>query len=412
MEKLIIATERYPYGGEKSFLLPELRRLCTRYDITIISHAEDESTPIDQELPKEIQIIRIPRPCITWKDKVKAIFSYLLGKDGRLELKEILTGKGQKKEQIYQSLSFYAQTLVDQRALRKTQILKGGQNIIYYSFWYSYFCYSAIREAGKNNKVRFITRAHGVDLYQERVPGGRQPFRHQMEKKLHRIIFACQYGETYYRMRIAGSKDIEKELRVCRLGVEPTDYRMPLGNRKVYEVLSCSNVIPLKRIELIIDGLSEIDDFEIRWSHIGDGEKLCEMQNYAEKQLGKKNNLSFQFLGRMDNKEVHRYYREHQVDLFITTSSTEGGCPVSIQEAMAYGIPVIGTDVGGITEMIDGNGILLPATPTGREVAGAMHGIMELSDEQLEKIKEKSYRIWNEKFNAVKNSRMLIEELK
>ena len=58
-------------------------------------------------------------------------------------------------------------------------------------------------------------------------------------------------------------------------------------------------------------------------------------------------------------------------DSFITTSSTEG-LPVSIQEAMAAGIPIIGTNVGGIPEMIDGNGVLLSANPSNKEVAEAI----------------------------------------
>lgn len=412
MEKLIIATETYPYGGEKSFLLPELKRLCTHYDITILSHAEDEKAPIDAELPKGIHVIRIPRPRITWKDKVRAVFTYLAAKDGRSEIKEILSEKVQIKERLYQSLSFWAQTLADQKVLHKKEIFKREESVIYYSFWYSYFCYSAIREAHGEGKVRIITRAHGVDLYQERIPGERQPFRHQMEKELYKILFACQYGEVYYRTRIAGLAETEKKLRVCRLGVDPAGWRMPLGDRNTWELLSCSNMIPLKRIKLIIDGLSRIDDFEIRWSHIGDGEQSEEIQNYARGQLEKKSNISFCFLGRLGNEEVHRYYREHQVDMFITTSSTEGGCPVSIQEAMAYGVPVIATDVGGITEMMDGNGILMTENPTGEEVAEAMRSIIELTDEQLVKIKERSYRLWDEKFNAVKNSGILIAELR
>ena len=40
------------------------------------------------------------------------------------------------------------------------------------------------------------------------------------------------------------------------------------------------------------------------------------------------------------------------VDLFLTVSANEG-IPVSIMEAQSFGIPVIATDVGGISEIVN-----------------------------------------------------------
>lgn len=49
-------------------------------------------------------------------------------------------------------------------------------------------------------------------------------------------------------------------------------------------------------------------------------------------------------------------------DAFILPSLTEQ-LPVSILEAMASGLPIIATDVGGVSEVIDNNtGILVPAS--------------------------------------------------
>ena len=91
------------------------------------------------------------------------------------------------------------------------------------------------------------------------------------------------------------------------------------------------------------------------------------------------------------------------MDCFITTSETEGGCPVSIQEAMSYGVPVIGTAVGGITEMIADNGILLSADPDQGEVASAIQRILTLEESDLQKAKAAAYRKWQEEFDADKS---------
>jgi glycosyltransferase involved in cell wall biosynthesis len=58
-------------------------------------------------------------------------------------------------------------------------------------------------------------------------------------------------------------------------------------------------------------------------------------------------------------------YKERIVDILILPSINTGngefeGIPVSLMEAMAFGIPVISTDTGGIPELIgDGSGIMV-----------------------------------------------------
>ena len=113
----------------------------------------------------------------------------------------------------------------------------------------------------------------------------------------------------------------------------------------------------------------------------------------------------------MENDEILRYYTEYPADCFITTSSTEGGCPVSIQEAMKFGMPVIGTDVGGITEMIQGNGILLPSDPDGQAVAAAVRQIMTSDQETLSAMRKASVAMWRREFDIDVNIAKVCEIL-
>ena len=48
----------------------------------------------------------------------------------------------------------------------------------------------------------------------------------------------------------------------------------------------------------------------------------------------------------------------NEADVYILPSFNEG-LPISILEAMSYGCPIISTPVGGIPEVVDGNGILV-----------------------------------------------------
>lgn len=404
MTKILLATESFPYGrGEKTFVLPELIRLSKEYDVTVISHADERQAaegPQGTGLPEGVGLVLHPRPRLTGRDKVNALFHFLTDRDGRREIREILRCKRQCGTRLYQSLSFYAQTLAEQSLLRKSGLLSkrdGTEKIVYYSFWYDYYCYSMVREKRKHPDVRVITRTHGRDLYHERVPGGRQPFRAQMEKGLDGIAFACAYGKKYYDEHVRNQDFPVNRLSVCRLGTKPASRFMPIHETGPWRLVSCSNVIPLKRIERIIDGLALIDDLPLFWTHIGDGESLEAVKAYAGKMLGGKENIRYAFTDFLE--DVDAWYRENQADCFITTSSTEGGCPVSIQEAMSYGIPVIATDVGGITEMIAGNGILLSADPAPEEVARAVGGLCRMHKEELAAMKERSLSLWREMFD-------------
>ena len=105
--------------------------------------------------------------------------------------------------------------------------------------------------------------------------------------------------------------------------------------------MSCSNLIKVKRIDLILESLSFIKNRKIDWFVIGDGP----MRKYIEENEKRLDgDINIKMVGRLQNKEVYDFYKKENPDLFINLSSSEG-VPVSIMEAMSFGIPVIATDV-------------------------------------------------------------------
>lgn len=415
-KKLILATNSFPYNtGEKAFIFPELNRLRERYDITVISHADAEQRKLDYvepEILKGIQVLCFPRPVIRFKDKVRALFSYLLSVDGRQEIREIWKCREDRRERIYQSLAFYAQSLADQKELRASGMFSGADPVIYYSFWNTYYCYSAVRERRRHPNVRVFSRLHGFDLYHERVPGDRQPLKHQMEAGTDGLLFLGDFARQYYQERIRESRSSDVPLYVCPLGTEAPARRMPPREDGIFRVLSCSAVIPLKRVERIVDGLAAVkaEEGKIQWTHIGGGEGLENLRKYAAEQLKDKENIQYTFAGQMEHEEVVRYYETEQVDCFITTSATEG-VPVSVMEAMSYGIPVIATSVGGIPEMVRGNGILLSCDPSAEEVAAALDKLCRLDAEEMIARKDRSYELWEQSFAIETTARRLMDIL-
>ena len=114
--------------------------------------------------------------------------------------------------------------------------------------------------------------------------------------------------------------------------------------------------------------------------------------------------------GGVDNLTILQYYNTHKIDCFIHTSEKEG-LPVSIMEAESAGIPVVATNVGGIREMIDGNGVLLASDPDIDTVSKAVISCLRCPNDQKEAMSARSKEIWNEKFNARKNAVVFAEHV-
>lgn len=90
---------------------------------------------------------------------------------------------------------------------------------------------------------------------------------------------------------------------------------------------------------------------------VGYGRDEMLVKNYAKK-LGLEDNR-VEFHNKMYQEELASFIA--QQDAFVLFSKTEN-LPCVIIEAMACGIPVIATDVGGVKEMIqEENGILIPS---------------------------------------------------
>ncbi len=89
------------------------------------------------------------------------------------------------------------------------------------------------------------------------------------------------------------------------------------------------------------------------------------------------------FTNQIPPSEIHEYYQT--ADIFVLPSYTDaGGPPLVFIEAMACGLPVIGTDVGGIPEGIENgiNGFIIPAKNV-NELARKLNILSE--DENLRK---------------------------
>lgn len=190
---------------------------------------------------------------------------------------------------------------------------------------------------------KIIVRFHGFDLYKERL-GGYQPFRRQLLSSITLAAPISEYGARYLGKEYG---DIDFNSKILRLGVKNIG-RSKKSKDDWLRLVSCARVIKLKRIDLVARVLKQLP-YNIEWTHIGDGDYL---QDVKEELIDSPGNFRATLLGWFSPGKVPEFYRDRRVDIFISLSASEG-IPVSVMEALAAGIPVFSTRVGGISEIID-----------------------------------------------------------
>jgi glycosyltransferase involved in cell wall biosynthesis len=153
----------------------------------------------------------------------------------------------------------------------------------------------------------------------------------------------------------------------------------PKKKKNDVKLLFLSRVIKEKGIFELVDAFEMVrNDFsELSLFIAGDGSDLDILSRYVSK---KSLDDSIVFTGYVKNKKKATIFRE--ADIFILPSYHGEGCPVSLIEAMAAGLAVITTPVGGIPDIIDDdvNGILLNY-PAPSQIAAALKRL--LNDRKL-----------------------------
>lgn len=115
-----------------------------------------------------------------------------------------------------------------------------------------------------------------------------------------------------------------------------------------FVVVSANRFIPHKRLPMLVNAFSQLNNPHARLILIGTGqeEEITKTKEEADKQ-GVSGRVSFS--GRIESDEVYKLFEQSSV--YVSTSLEEG-FPNVFVEAMHFGLPIISTDVGGCKEIV------------------------------------------------------------
>lgn len=159
--------------------------------------------------------------------------------------------------------------------------------------------------------------------------------------------------------------EVKKQIRMLAVGTLAQLYKAP-------------DVI-LKAVAIIKN-----KGFNPHLTWFGDGQYRHQMNKMAE-ELGLKDNVSF--VGAVKQDVIRKEFE--QTDLFVHASRAEG-LPRAVIEAMAYGLPCIGSSVAGIPELLSAEAIIKP-----NDVNGLAEKMLHfITDKQF--AQNEANKNWNE----------------
>lgn len=392
---LVIFTYNFPYGNGETFLSDEVSVLARSFKSIHIFPLFHGGSKIPRIVPANVTY-SLPLLSFDIKhDKLKFLTEGIFSQSPFLfafrELKHIsgIFKKSCFKNWLVSSLLI--------RILTRQQVLKAifhyiSDATIIYFYWgdKSSGIVPFLRKQ-KGNPI--VVRFHGSDLYEKK--NGCIPYRRRLLENLDYAVCISDQGRNYLANKY---KDVSFKAFVFKLGVKGNDLAKP-STDDVIRLVSCSNVIPLKRVHLIYDAIIQLP-FKVIWTHIGGGSHLDELKQRISNPPA---HISVILTGRMNNENVLQYYRDNPVDLFLNVSESEG-VPVSIMEAVSSGIPVIATDVGGTSEVVNQElGFLIPSDSTAEQLASMIHDFYFLDKDIKLKMRESAFRFWEANYNGETN---------
>ena len=432
--KLVLFSNTYPFGGGETFLADEIPYLAEQFHrITVFPLYRP-----DGEMRPHPASVDIATPLLPFdhKDKKglirKGLFNTAPFFFATKEFFRAVFGKRHKKTGLGKRLHIFfnyflmLRTILGNKKLMEEVVRECSFADKIYFYWgdKSAMLIPFLKKLVKPNveiMPMFCARFHGSDLYEE--ARGYLPFRDMIMGHTDYAIPVSYDGMNYIKKNY---NPCPKIIEVWHLGSTHHDENFhnfiaeqdSKEDNRTFRIVGCANTIPLKRIDLVIKAIRLIKEDKsamdkirqrgfdrITYTHFGGGNMLTRLKEEAK-------DPDIEFKGSRPHDEILDFYKNDGADLFILASRSEG-IPVSIMEAMSYGIPVIATNVGGVKELFRNCpvGYIADADITAEDLKNQIVEYILLPGKIHTQVKQNCYINWKEEWDAQTNYTRFAEEL-
>lgn len=245
---------------------------------------------------------------------------------------------------------------------------------------------------GLRKKIKVIFTVHGW-AFTDGVSS-------RLKKSLYRIIeksvrhftdlFICV---SYYDEKIGKRDkvlDSTSNVKVIHNGsTTPSEQSINYSVHMPLRLVMIARFSPQKDQETLINAVTKLPKDSYKLTVVGDGETLQTNKELVSK-YGLNHNIKFAgFKDDISDELINN-------DVYILSTHYEG-LPISIIEAMSYGLPILATNVGGNSEMLENNinGFLFTSKD---ELAEKLNYLIN-NPETVKKMGQESYRIFSDEYS-------------
>ena len=403
--KLFYFTLSYPWGIGEEWKRNELMELRHHFrKVTVVPYSHDGNMDDPKPVPEGVECLRPLFPASNYQVSKRRVFEILRSRHRRAFLaeffgKRVFLDRGRARSW----LDATGKTLdILKHPTIGAVLREADEDTVFYFYWGKGIC--QIMPFVKDIGIRSsFVRMHRFDLF-EHVNDGYIPYRKALLESIDTAAPVSQTGKDHLDALYPFARD---KVKVFRCGTLGNGVRSPFSTDGRLRMVSCSYLSPVKRVHLMVESLRLLGP-DAEWHHVGDGGLRNELEDLARRHgLGER----FFFHGMMDTRDIMGFLTSHPFDFFVNASSSEG-VPISIMEAFAAGIPVLATDVGGTSEIVDGEvGALLPADLTPEGLADEIRRLRAFDDTRKQAMRTLAYERYETRCNASVLARELAEYL-
>jgi colanic acid/amylovoran biosynthesis glycosyltransferase len=331
MPKLLVITSSYPNGIGEAFFEPELEALARQFDrVDILPMTKRAVT--DRCVPEKVRTLR---PLLA--GKAQDILNFLQRPRPAVQVLAELRGKGVGGRDLLNCARIRSAL-----ELRLPEIRRTRYDMVY--LYWGFPC--SVMLPLLQSIAPCVQRFHGSDLWSETgVRSLRAGVTTYMDRP-ERMYFVSQTGHALVSSALP--ETLRDRLHVRYLGSADIG---PISCRPFSEgvsVVSCAFVIEIKRLDRIARVVRILSrSLPVIWTHIGGGDATAirELRDHAGP------NVIVDFRGNVPHASIARVFREVRPNMLMSMSNSEG-LAINVLEAMSADVPVVSTDVGGMSEAV------------------------------------------------------------
>jgi colanic acid/amylovoran biosynthesis glycosyltransferase len=390
-KRVIIFTDNYPFGRSEPFLDAELQYIEQPFEKVILFPIAAGRERRMRSLPGKVEVMR---PIFNdLRNKPELIIKGIFNRS--LFFKLIKEGIGSRVWRSGARFRIWATHFLVIRGIlaeiQKRELINvfNESDILYFYWGIGWSQVLPFLPAGIKPKI--VVRFHGSDLY-EHINRNYIPWRNEQLSGITKAVAISSTGKKYIEDHYPFLRD---RIILSRIGTK--DYGInPWKKSGIVRIISCSNLVPVKRVGLIISVITRLK-CPVEWIHFGDGPQMRQIRLQSETLPS---HIRAELKGFVEHDTIMKYMGSTSIDLFINVSSSEG-VPVSVMEAMSFGIPVIATNAGGTSEIVsEKTGLLLDVDFVPEELATCIESFVSRMDP--EQIRKTSREEW-EKISKAEN---------